>query len=703
MKVRFILVTILGAAVSAAGATFVVRTDRDLIRRSEAIVVGTPLTSYTTESGNAIETVTVLSVEEVIKGAVLDRTINIVEPGGVYGNRATGIPGVPRFETGSRVLLFLMKTGPSRWAVFDLVVGKFEFAEDQIGEKVLIRDEADIVGWDPDLTPHRELRRSADRFLRFVRTEARNGLGQTNYNVRTYSLRSTSASRSLQPAPLAAFSATSYTFSFDGTPTGTGGRWNVFPSAVTFFQISTEPGAPGTPAGATAIQTGMNSWNGDCPSNVNYVYGGLDSNQGRTGGVNFFDGVNDVYYEQDLSAIGPPFNCGSGGLLGVGGVTHASGSNSFNGETFFTIVEGDVQMNKGIANCTSLFTSGDFNTAVTHELGHTLGFRHADQTRQDQMAIPCSTDPSLECSSLAVMKAVVPNGINAALQTWDQHAVEALYAATCGTPKKVRLDFDNDGKSDFTVFRPPTGAWYVLKSAGGSTGTTWGTNGDIPVPGDYDGDGIPDFAVFRPSTGAWYVQKSTGGSMGTVWGTNGDIPVVGDYDGDGKADFAIFRPSTGTWYIQLSGGGTQGFQWGTNGDQPAAGDFDGDGKADPTIFRPSQGAWYVRKSTGGTTGTLWGTAGDIAVVGDYDGDGKADYGIFRPSSGTWYVQYTAGGTFGTQWGTNGDQPVSGDYDGDGKTDFTVFRPATGTWYVKKSSGGTQGAQWGTATDIPLLK
>jgi hypothetical protein len=66
------------------------------------------------------------------------------------------------------------------------------------------------------------------------------------------------------------------------------------------------------------------------------------------------------------------------------------------------------------------------------------------------------------------------------------------------------------------------------------------------VPGDFDADGRSDITLFRPSDRTWRTVLSSGGLTVTVWGEPTDVPVQGDFDGDGRSDRAMFRPTDGT-------------------------------------------------------------------------------------------------------------------------------------------------------------
>ncbi len=288
---------------------------------------------------------------------------------------------------------------------------------------------------------------------------------------------------------------------------------------------------------------------------------------------------------------------------------------------------------------------------------------------------------------------------------WDVDSVSVAGNYACSfSPSTVRsrADFDGDGRTDISVFRPSDGIWYLNESTAGFTGIAWGLNGDVPVPGDFDADGRADTAVFRANDGPgvdFYVLASNGFVFNAfAWGSTGDLPVVGDYDNDNRSDVAIFRPSDGTWYVLLATGGLQINGFGQFGDIPVAGDFDGDGRADRTVFR--NGTWISQLSGGGIRTTAWGLASDRIVPADYDGDNIDDLAVFRPSNGAWFVlRSTNGGIDINSFGQNGDVPVPGDYDGDGRDDLAVYRG--GIWFINRSSSGLAIESFGLQTDIPV--
>jgi fibronectin type III domain protein/dual-action HEIGH metallo-peptidase len=522
---------ILSATVLQA-ATYIVPDDMTVIKGARAIVIASSLGSFAQLTGDGpVETVTNFSIEEVLKGRVPASTIDVIEPGGVFEHKSTLIPGVPRFEDGDRYLLFLTSSADGRWHVADLILGKFSFASDADGHNLLVRDEAEISGWDPDGSPHVEPRRSGPDFLAFIRSVVRGEVPAKRYRIPKDPLLTTMqpfTSNLLRTVNIAPFTATSYTSALSN---GLGARWNVFPAPVTYFSVGTEPGAPG--GGATAIGAAFAAWNNDPGSNVNLLYGGADTTGTHNGGLTTPDGQNTIAFEQNLSSFGiGPFTCSGNsfsGTLGIGGTTSVSGTHAGpNNETFATVLEGDVQMNQGIANCTALFNSGDFNSAVTHEVGHSIGFRHSDQNRTNNGA--CTSD--LECSTLAIMKAVIPNGLNATLQTWDQHAVQAVYPGTGGTgppaPTGVNARATSTtsvlvtwnaatGATSYEVYRREPGGSYVL--AGTTTGTSF-TNGGLSPSTAYlfkvrsvnaagSADSAPDVATTVMFTDDPLVAQST--------------------------------------------------------------------------------------------------------------------------------------------------------------------------------------------------
>ncbi len=268
---------------------------------------------------------------------------------------------------------------------------------------------------------------------------------------------------------------------------------------------------------------------------------------------------------------------------------------------------------------------------------------------------------------------------------------------------KTRFDFDGDGKSDISIFRPINGQWWYQQSLDNFTkALQFGVATDKPVPADYDGDGKTDIAIYRPSTGEWFILRSSNLTFYSIpFGVATDKPAPGDFDSDGLADVAVFRPSEGTWFINKSTGGTQISQWGAAGDVPVNADYDGDGKSDIAIFRPSDGSWWLNRTTAGAFVTAFGVSTDKPVPADYTGDGKTDIAVWRPSNGAWYILRSEDNSFyAVPFGTNGDTPAAADYDGDGRADVGVFRPDGANWFIQRSTSGILIQQFGTTGDIP---
>jgi cytochrome c peroxidase len=279
-----------------------------------------------------------------------------------------------------------------------------------------------------------------------------------------------------------------------------------------------------------------------------------------------------------------------------------------------------------------------------------------------------------------------------------------IFGEAANVARAKHADFDGDGKTDLSIFRPSVSEWWYQKSSNNQVSAfQFGAPGDRIVPADYTGDGKTDIAVYRPSTGAWFVLRSEDNSFYSFpFGISTDVPAPGDFDNDGKADAAVFRQ--GTWYIQASAQGTLIRQFGQTGDVPQTGDYDGDGAADMAIFRPngtSGAEWWINRSTSGVVAYQFGLAADRPVAQDYTGDGKTDVAFWRPADGNWFVLRSEDNSyFAAPFGQSTDSPAPGDYDGDGRADFGIFRGSAGTWFVNRTTQGVLIQGFGVNGDLP---
>lgn len=300
-------------------------------------------------------------------------------------------------------------------------------------------------------------------------------------------------------------------------------------------------------------------------------------------------------------------------------------------------------------------------------------------------------------------------------------------AAPCGlvTNARIPLDFNADGRTDYTVLRDSNGPtaggfidWYVsLATSGAAFQQQWGLydeNTEDLAPADYDNDGKTDFAVWRrgATLSTFYIARSSDGTIVVdQLGLTNDDPAPADYNGDGSADLAVVRnngDNTSGWYYRPSPGANIVLLTLNATGSEIQGDYDGDGIVDPAVFSDATAQFhYLPSSGGGMVTTAFGTSTDMAAPGDYDGDGKFDLCVVRNVGGvyTWIFRRSIDGASVTDtWGLAAtDSPTPGDYDGDGKWDYAVWREgALSEFFVMTPvTRRIYQRQWGLLGDYPL--
>jgi hypothetical protein len=392
-------------SISAAAEYYILPEDFEMMRDADAIAVVRVTGIHSAFAGER-DIVTNIDVqpELVLKGSIdATSTLRIVEPGGAVGTKVMLVSASPVYWMENRALVFLQRTDAGEWRTYGAAIGKFDFVQDAEGRQLAVRwagEQRETSFWTPEGQPREDKVRDAQRFLRYMERL----LSPRSPSVRQRELQANPVEADYfveNPAPVVTSPyawdpATNATFPPSAYTLGTF-RWEVFDDggSVGFRVSGTQPGYDSV----GAAQRALAAWTNDPGSNVRYTYAGTST---------------DAFVSDDRNTI--VYNSSTD--VPDGAIAYArwygGSEHTYKGETFYSIVEGDVVVKSNLTVSQKVF-----DEAVTHELGHTLGFRHSDQG-----------EPS---STQAVMKAILSGNYGATLGPWDIEAVRTVYESTVST------------------------------------------------------------------------------------------------------------------------------------------------------------------------------------------------------------------------------------------------------------------------------
>jgi len=385
-------------ALPLSATTYIVPSDAEMIQRSDDIVIATGVSAVSDldEHGSIVTRYTLRIVESLKGDREPGQHLLVTELGGVIGDSATMVPGAPEYEPGVRYLVFTTTNRDFDTITYGMSLGQFHLVEENRRSLAIRRS---IEGWDQNFAEHEERARDAQRFVTYIRDTVAQRGGVIDYF--TPRARQTQIAAEWQIA-VNAFNRTSYLLQVEGR----GFRWQN--PSVNWVRAGTQPGSANGPASVT---TAFGQWNGT-DANINYVDTGVDNT--ATGGFEQREGKNAILFGDPNAEL-------LAGVAGRGGIT-SSGTHAVDGETFWSASEGDVV----IANMA--MSQACLLDVMTHEVGHTLGFRHSNQV---PAGMACGS--TAECTSSAIMNSSANCSRNGVLQAYDTRAAETVYGSGGGT------------------------------------------------------------------------------------------------------------------------------------------------------------------------------------------------------------------------------------------------------------------------------
>ncbi|WP_301542297.1 M57 family metalloprotease [Pyxidicoccus fallax] len=331
---------------------------------------------------------------------------------------------------------------------------------------------------------------------------------------------------------------------------------------------------------------------------------------------------------------------------------------------------------------------------ITHEIGHTIGFRHTDYYNRSIScgsggnegdagvgAIHIPGTPTTATVGGSLMNSCFRSVETGEFAASDISALRTLYLAPQSTWAQVHGahdmrhvtagDLDGNGVEDLIVDFVGSGLWVRYNNT--STWTLVHGAHDMRhvTVGDLDGNGVEDLIVDFVGSGLWVRYNNT--STWTLVHGAYDMRHVtaGDLDGNGVEDLIVDFVGSGLWVRYNNASNWTLVHGAHDMRHVTVGDLDGNGVEDLIVDFVGSGLWVRYNNT--STWTLVHGAHDMrhVTVGDLDGNGVEDLIVDFVGSGLW-VRYNNTSTWTLVHGAYDMRHVTvGDLDGNGIEDLIV--------------------------------
>jgi hypothetical protein len=388
---------------TASALTYVMMTDERLLQQAEGVSRVTVLEILPSRDGDR-ETLYRVRVDHVLVGRSQGAETLMALPGTFNApNLNLVIEGVPQLLENQTYLVFHSRRADGVLLAQQLSLGVFGLVPGDTPTYVRYLDDANEANPSAQSQRH-HLPRHAKRFERWIRSYAAGELLAPDYFL---------------DANRAKHTFTPFNFSTPGP-----GRWFQFDSSQTLQWTAASGGQTGAVTNVfTALSTALAAWTNDPGSRILLAYSGTaasaQSCPSPFTGPSCFSGH--VKWNDPDNQIPGTFDCGSGGVLGIGGSSAYSAGQTFAGQTWYPRILAFVTVQDNAA-C-ALDGSGGLNWAefLAHEAGHAIGFGHSCG---DANSPSCGSNSTLNA---AIMRATLHGNRGAVLGVDDIAGAAVIY------------------------------------------------------------------------------------------------------------------------------------------------------------------------------------------------------------------------------------------------------------------------------------